>query len=119
MRKPREGYEAEEAAVARARASEGVKRDNELAELREVLLDVRVRKLLWRIMEAGAMFSDPWSTNALTMARSTGQASAARFILKEILEANPEAWIVMQQDAYRAQIDALAALAAEDSPANE
>lgn len=105
--------------MAKARASDGVRRDNEIAELRDLLLDQRVRKLLWRIMEAGAMFTDPWNPNALTMARSTGQAAGARFILKEILEANPEAWIVMQQDAYREQIDALARLEAEQTQATE
>lgn len=118
-RKPRENFAEEETAVEKARAAEGVARDNELHELRDLLLDVRVRKLLWRIMEAGAMFSDPWNPNALTMARSTGQASGARFILKEILEANPEAWIVMQQDAYRKQIDALIELDLEDFQATE
>jgi hypothetical protein len=119
MRKKREHFEDEQTALELARAAEGVARDNQLAELRDLLADVRVRKLLWRIMEAGAMFSDPWNPNALTMARSTGQASGARYILKEILEANPEAWIVMQQDAYRSQIDALAEMEREDSQATE
>lgn len=104
----------------KARASDQVERDTELRELRDILLDVKARKFLWRMLAKAGMFKTHFSQNAAVMGHNTGLADMGTAILNEILEANPEAWIVMQQDAYRKQIDeTLAAQALEERSSNE
>jgi hypothetical protein len=121
MRKKRSEVFAEEGAqVDKARAAEGLERDNELAALREILSDPRVRDFLWRMLSKAGMFKTHFNANAAIMGHNTGLADMGTAILNEILEANPEAWIVMQQSAYHKQIEELAlAQAAEDAEATE
>ncbi len=101
-RKPRPGYEAETAKLDREDASRDVARDNELADLRNLLADPAARRFLWRLLEKGRMFSDPFSTNAALMGYQCGNAGAARFIYSEIMEADSDAWLLMQQEAFEA-----------------
>jgi hypothetical protein len=66
------------------------------------------------------MFRTHFNPNAAIMGHNTGLADMGTAILNEILEANPEAWIAMQQDAYRKQVDeALLAAAQADQQATE
>jgi hypothetical protein len=118
-KKNRENWNDEEAAKERADAQEQVERDNEIADLRDILLDAKVRKFLWRIMSRAGMFRTHFNPNAAIMGHNTGQADMGTAILNEILEANPEAWIVMQQDAYQKQIEAAALAAADDTLTKE
>jgi hypothetical protein len=113
MRKGRENFQEETVVADRAAALEQADRDNEIKELREVLADQKVRKFLWRMMAKASMFQTHFNQNAAIMGHKTGMADMGTAILNEILEANPEAWIVMQQDAYQKQIDAAIADAAE------
>jgi hypothetical protein len=120
MPKNRENFVSETVAAERAAALEQVARDNEIKELREILHDAKVRKFLWRMMAKASMFQTHFNQNAAIMGHKTGMADMGTAILNEILEANPEAWIVMQQDAYQKQIDeALAAAEEARSKAKE
>jgi hypothetical protein len=115
-RRQSENFKEEEALLVKARAREGLERDNELNDLRDILIDERVRDFLWRMLAKAGMFRTHFNANAAIMGHNTGLADMGTAILNEILEANPEAWIVMQQRAYRQQIEALAE---EDSEATE
>lgn len=118
MRKNREHWTDEERAQKRANAADQVERDNEIKELREILLDQKVRKFLWRMMAKAGMFRTHFNPNAAIMGHNTGLADMGTAILNEVLEANPEAWIVMQQDAYQKQIEE-AVLAEQKDQASE
>jgi len=107
-RRPGDDRSPAELARDEAKAREEVDRRNQLIELRDILQDERVRDLLWRIMAGTGMFTDQFNANAAIMGRNTGIASVGKLILNEILEANPEAWIIMQQRAWAAQIDEIA-----------
>ena len=113
-RRNRENFADETRAQDTAEAREKVERDNELAELRQVLADIRVRKFLWRVLNRAGMFTTHFNPNAAIMGHNTGRADMGTFVLNEILEANPEAWIVMQQDAYQKQIEKAALDEAEE-----
>lgn len=113
-------FSEERRAVDKARASENLERDNELLALREILVDPKVRDFLWRMLAKAGMFRTHFNANAAIMGHNTGLADMGTAILNEILEANPEAWIVMQQTAYHKQIEELAlAQAEEDAQAIE
>lgn len=115
----REHFHDEELALDKVRASEAVERDNEIAELREILTDIKVRKFLWRMLAKAGMFRTHFNPNAAIMGHNTGLADMGTAILNEILEANPEAWIVMQQDAYRKQMEEMFLQEAADATATE
>lgn len=102
--------------MERAHAQEDIARKNELLELRDLLADPRMRQFLWRMMAKSGMFTDPWNPNAAIMGRNTGFGAMGRALYNEIIEAYPEAWILMQQEALgRArEAEALAAADAED-----
>ena len=119
MRKNRENWRDEDTEKSRADAREQVARDNELLDLKAILADERVRKFLWRVMARAGMFRTHFSPNAAIMGHNTGQADMGTFILNEVLEADPNAWISMQQDAYQKQIEAAALAAADETRASE
>ena len=113
---PNPNFAAEESAIDKARAREELERKNELNELRELLTDERMRSFLWRMLAKAGMFKTHFNPNAAIMGHNTGLADMGTAILNEVLEANPEAWILMQQMAYKKQIDdAVLAQAIEDS----
>ena len=106
---------AEEAQViATARASEEVVRDNEIADLQGLLTDVRVRKLLWRVMEQTQMFADPMNSNFGLVGHSLGKAAVGKWLMGEIVEADYQAWLTMQTEHYEREIQKAAIAAAED-----
>lgn len=111
----------DEIAVQQARAREGLDRDQELEDLRAILVDARVRDMLWRLMARAGMYRSPWSPNAKEEDRLIGMADMGRAILDEILEADPEAWIAMQQDALKRQrvAEAIAAQERENALRND
>lgn len=108
----------EETEIEKARAREDLDRKNELLELRDILTDERVRNFLWRMMAKAGMYKTHFNPNAAIMGHNTGLADMGTAILNEVLEANPEAWIVMQRSAYQRQVDAALLREAEDSQAS-
>jgi hypothetical protein len=118
-RKHNPDFAKEETAIEKARARDDLARKNELAELQEILLDDKVRKFLWRMLAKAGMYRTHFNPNAAIMGHNTGLADMGTMILNEILEANPEAWIVMQQDAYRKQVDEILLQQTEDQQATE
>jgi hypothetical protein len=108
-------FEAESAVVATARAREGVERDNELAGLRVILQDAQVRDFLWRLMEYTQMFSDPMQANFGIVGHNLGRAAVGKWVMNEVVEADPNAWLVMQQTHYQKQIEKAAIAASADA----
>ena len=102
----RENFKDEETAQEKLNAADQVERDNELAALRDVLVDPKVRSFLWRALARAGMFKTHFNPNAAIMGHNTGLADMGTWILNEILEANPEAWIAMQHVKPSWQISA-------------
>jgi hypothetical protein len=119
-RRPRNpDFAEEETAIEKVRARDDLARKNELQELREILLDEKVRKFLWRMLSKAGMYRTHFNPNAAIMGHNTGLADMGTAILNEVLEANPEAWIVMQQDAYRKQMDEILLEQSQDQSTTE
>lgn len=106
-RKPRASEEQtpEEAQVEKARASEGLVRANELSELRDLLVDQRVRDLLWRVLERSQMFAEAFHSNFGICGHNLGRAAMGKWVLNEITEADYNAWLLMQQRHYQRQLE--------------
>lgn len=109
MPKPRntENFGEEARAVEVARAREGLSRQNEINDLREILKDQKVRDFLWRVMSYGQMFSEAFNNNFGVTGHNLGRAAMAKFVLGEILEADYTAWLVMQQTHYQREAERL------------
>jgi hypothetical protein len=111
-------FEAEAASVDKARARESVERDNEIASLRGILQVDAVRDFLWRIMERSQMFEDPMQANFGIVGHSLGRAAMGKWIMGEIVEADPNAWLTMQHTHYAKQMEKAALDAAEAARAS-
>ncbi len=101
----REEYQGEERAHSKAQARADIARRNELIELKALLMDKRVRDLLFRVMSKTGMFSRAFHLNNAQMSFNCGRMETGHFIYGEIAEALPEAWITMQQEAMQRQLD--------------
>jgi hypothetical protein len=115
-RNPKPNFEAETLAVDKARAGEELDRQNELLSLRSILTQPEVRDFLWRVMEHTQMFLDPMQQNFGIVGHSLGRAAVGKWVMNEIVEADPNAWLLMQHTHYQRQIEK-AALAAADTEA--
>ena len=110
-----EHFEDEAPAIDKARAQEGVERDNELNDLRGLLTDLRVRKLLWRLMEWTQLFVDPMNSNFGVVGHSLGKAAVGKWLIGEITEADANAWLTMQMEHYQRQLEKAAIAEAEQN----
>ena len=117
-RRKSEAFSEEEAAVQAARASEGVERDTEILELREILADEKVRRFLWRVLEHSRMFAESFHPNFGLTGHNLGRAAMGKWILNEITEADHTAWLLMQQDHYLKQVTQAQEREAAEPPAD-
>lgn len=97
--------------VQQERVREAIDRDSELADLKGILADERVRDFLWRVLEKCRIYGDGYSRNFGDMAHMAGQRSNGLWILAEICEADPNAEMLMRQKSIlraheRARLDA-------------
>lgn len=91
---------ADAAQVKAARRREQRVRERELNDVRAVLAITGGRRLLWRLMGKfgvnGSVFAEP-----NLMAYNSGKQDAGHLILAEVVEAQPEAYLQMMQEAAK------------------
>lgn len=97
------GNSADVAQVANAGRVEEQGREQELADLAQVLGTPEGRRTIWRIMEFGRPFSSAFSTNTNEMSYLSGRQDVARWLIAEVEEAEPEAFGQMMQEARLAR----------------
>jgi hypothetical protein len=83
-----------------------VKNDNEKAELRAILQGASGRAYLWKLMSWCGVFQSPFCGEAVHATHvSIGKQEVGRKILAEIMEAAPEKYMVMAQEAKEREND--------------
>jgi len=98
-----ENFQDEASAKEAAQARADLARTNELAALRDLLADQRMRDFLYRMLAKCGMFKNKFHTNAAVMGYNCGFAAMGNVIYDEIVEAFPDAWITMQVEALQRQ----------------
>lgn len=79
--------------VTRKRQAAKFERDTELAELRAILKTEGGRKFVWRVLEQCRLYA-PVDTMV-----DEGKRRVGLFLLTEVIEAEPSAYITMMQEA--------------------
>lgn len=87
--------------VRKAKQRETFTRDDELNDLRAVLSLPAGRRVLWRLLGQTKAFEDVYDDSATRMAYNAGRQGFGHFIISEIGEAEPGAWIQMQREANK------------------
>lgn len=72
-------------------------------ELNKILGSPNGRRLFWGLLSDAGVFQNPHSGNALDSAFNAGRMQMGHLILTRITDADPEAFIKMQQDNLRIQ----------------
>lgn len=84
---------------AAARLLETMERDVQVAQLREMLQDERLRDFLWRVLGWCNIYSTTYQKNFGDMALLEGKRQLGLKLLNEICEASPDAEMLMRQKA--------------------
>jgi hypothetical protein len=73
-------------------------RDREIGDIRKILALPEGRRFMWRIMEFAGPTRLSFSQNDRTTAFNEGRREVGLFLLKDIMEVKPEAFIQMQRE---------------------
>lgn len=87
--------------VEERRLLESLDRDGELTQLRTLLAQEGARDFLWRVLSKCHLYQSTYQRNFGDMALSEGMRQVGLWLLNEILEADPEAEILMKRKANR------------------
>lgn len=98
--------------VANEEARTKLARLNELNDLKNLLVDPRMRALVWRFMSWGKPFGEQFHPNSNVSAHNLGRRAGAMWWWNEISEADVESLIQMQREGLVAQADSDAAATA-------
>lgn len=90
------GNAADAGQVREARRTERLRRINELADLKAVLETPAGMRVLLRVLNKCRTFESIWHPSAL-IHFNAGQQDIGHFLLQEIVEAAPEAYLHMLQ----------------------
>ena len=85
------------------RAEEAFEREVEVKQLAQILSDEGCRDFLWRVLAHCHVFQSSYDRNFGDMARREGERDVGLWLLNEITEADPKAFVAMQLKAYDAQ----------------
>lgn len=88
---------ADPAQVAEAKKKESFSRRDELDDIRFVLSYKQGRRLLWRLLKHCNVFGSVWHPSAL-IHHNSGKQDVGHFVMAEITEANPEAFLLMMKE---------------------
>ncbi len=99
-----EGYDeldpdGREAARAEANLLQSMDADAQRAQFRDILQDVRVRDLLWGILDKCGIYKSTFQRNFGDMALLEGRRQVGLELLSEICAADPNAEMLMRQKA--------------------
>lgn len=86
--------------VRYARRAEKSDRERELDDIRSILATEEGRRFFWRLMGWSGMYENPTHPRGDQTHQNIGKADCGRFLLAEIMEANEDAYLVMQQEAW-------------------
>lgn len=92
---------ADEEQVASAGARERDRRKEELADLRLVLAQPGGRRVLWRLLERCGVFSPTFDPDAGRAAFLEGHRNVGLWVLADIQEAAPDAFLAMIAESRR------------------
>lgn len=101
--------------VKRAKETEGQRRDRELAELRDVLSTLSGRRVLWRFLAKCRTYESIMETSA-RIYYNAGQQDLGHYLQGEIGLADPDAFILMMQDARKMEQHIVEPAARSDEP---
>ena len=101
MSDPESNFNASDEAQVKGRKRKGeAQRDRDLKDLREVMSTHGGRRFIWnQVLGYAGIHRSSFSTNALSMAHSEGQRSSGLKVLADILEADTNAYLLMQSEA--------------------
>jgi hypothetical protein len=88
--------------VKAAERNEKDKRELELDDLRALLKTAEGRRFLWRLIGQCRTFESIWTANA-QIHYNAGQQDLGHFLIAEIVEADEEGYLLMQQESYAAE----------------
>lgn len=92
---------ADEQQVADGKRRERDLRTRELDDIRFVLSAREGRRLVWRWLGGWGLYESPEGLTVEQTYRNIGRNDAARALLKDINDADPEAFIRMQQEVHQ------------------
>ena len=86
----------DEAAVRERQLLESMNEDARRERLAALLKNEDVRDLLWRVIEKCGIHDDPMSANFGLVAYGLGKSAIGKWLMVEINDADPQAWVQMQ-----------------------
>ena len=81
------------------RAQEELAEVNEAETFKELLRAEAFRDFAWKLIERCAIYGEAFNTNFGSTAYTLGRQSIGKWLLVQINEADPEAWVAMQRKA--------------------
>lgn len=83
------------------------RRDRELSDLRALLSEPYGRRIVWRLLGHCGLYATPSAATNETTRENIGRGDVARFLLAEVMEADPNGWLKLQVEAqHEAEADA-------------
>lgn len=99
---PLDEREAAAKEVADKRVVEAMDDAALVEQMRLILEDENVRDVIWRIVSKCGVFSDSMGTNFGYVGYGLGKAAIGKWLMVEINDADPQAWLSMQLKAAKA-----------------
>jgi len=97
-----------EQAIAERRELESVDEENRVLALAALLKQEPARDLLWRVLDQCGVFGEIFDPNFGKTGYLAGRRSVGLWLLTQIAEASPDAYLAMQLKANRAKAAAAA-----------
>ena len=80
-------------------------RDNELNDIRSILMNKEGRRVFWRLLGHCNNFKSCFDPSGSRVYYNVGKQDVGHFIMAEILEANQDAYFLMMTEARKAQAE--------------
>lgn len=81
------------------------RREEETGDLRAVLSSVSGRRFIWRLLECGGVFRSSFNAESDSYtAFNEGRRNLGLLVLNDILEADPDAFTLMQRESVEAAV---------------
>lgn len=73
-------------------------RDREIDDVAHLLADVHGRRFLWRVLEECGVYHQSFNHSGSIMSFNEGKRSVGLLLLRDIMEASPEAYVQMMKE---------------------
>lgn len=91
------GNVADKEQIKDATRKEKDRRKEEVADLKFILSTVQGKRFLWRLLEQCKTFESVFSPESMRMSYSAGRQDLGHYLMAEIMDAEPEAFIEMMK----------------------